>query len=127
MNRDFVANCKYLTIFEPHLKTFKKTKQMKKITILAVAALAISFASCKKARTCTCTVTYTYSETHTDSTPASSGSGTWTEASVTTTKLAKKAAKGTCASGKTVDTQVITTTGDTETQIDTYDRACTLK
>ena len=28
---------------------------MKKITIIAVAALAISFASCKKARTCTCT------------------------------------------------------------------------
>lgn len=28
---------------------------MKKITILAVAALAVSFASCKKARTCTCT------------------------------------------------------------------------
>ncbi|HRD38238.1 MAG TPA: hypothetical protein PLC65_06370 [Bacteroidia bacterium] len=30
---------------------------MKKITILAVAALAISFASCKKDRTCTCTHT----------------------------------------------------------------------
>ncbi len=28
---------------------------MKKITIIAVAALAVSFASCKKARTCTCT------------------------------------------------------------------------
>lgn len=28
---------------------------MKKITILAVAALAISFASCKKDYTCTCT------------------------------------------------------------------------
>lgn len=33
---------------------------MKKITILAVAALAISFASCKKDRTCTCTSTTTY-------------------------------------------------------------------
>ncbi len=32
---------------------------MKKITILAVAALAISFASCKKERTCTCTTTNT--------------------------------------------------------------------
>lgn len=31
---------------------------MKKITVLAVAALAISFASCKKDRTCTCTTTY---------------------------------------------------------------------
>lgn len=28
---------------------------MKKITIIAVAALAVSFASCKKAHTCTCT------------------------------------------------------------------------
>lgn len=28
---------------------------MKKITLLAVAALAISFASCKKDRVCTCT------------------------------------------------------------------------
>ena len=32
---------------------------MKKITLLAVAALAISFASCKKDRTCTCTTTPT--------------------------------------------------------------------
>jgi hypothetical protein len=32
---------------------------MKKITILAIAALAISFASCKKDRTCTCTTTTT--------------------------------------------------------------------
>lgn len=32
---------------------------MKKITLLAIAALAISFASCKKDYTCTCTTTYT--------------------------------------------------------------------
>ena len=32
---------------------------MKKITILAIAALAISFASCKKDRTCTCVSTPT--------------------------------------------------------------------
>ena len=30
---------------------------MKKLTILAVATLAISFASCKKDQTCTCTET----------------------------------------------------------------------
>ncbi len=32
---------------------------MKKITILAVALVAMSFASCKKERTCDCTVTST--------------------------------------------------------------------
>lgn len=32
---------------------------MKKITLLAVAFVAISFASCKKDRTCTCTTTTT--------------------------------------------------------------------
>lgn len=32
---------------------------MKKITIIAVAALAVSFASCKKAKTCTCTASGT--------------------------------------------------------------------
>lgn len=31
---------------------------MKKITLLAVAFVAISFASCKKNQTCTCTTTY---------------------------------------------------------------------
>jgi hypothetical protein len=31
---------------------------MKKITLLAVAALAITFTSCKKDYTCTCTTTY---------------------------------------------------------------------
>lgn len=36
---------------------------MKKLTILAIAALAISFASCKKDRTCTCTVTSSSSTT----------------------------------------------------------------
>ena len=39
---------------------------MKKLTILAVATLAISFASCKKDRTCTCITTYTTGGTHTE-------------------------------------------------------------
>ncbi len=34
-----------------------KNLHMKKLTILAVAALAISFASCKKDYTCECTAT----------------------------------------------------------------------
>jgi hypothetical protein len=41
---------------------------MKKITILAVAALAISFASCKKDRTCECKTTSTITGTTTGST-----------------------------------------------------------
>ena len=32
---------------------------MKKITIIAVALIAVSFASCKKAKTCSCSTTYT--------------------------------------------------------------------
>ncbi len=36
---------------------------MKKLTILALAGLAISFASCKKDKTCTCTYTSTSSPT----------------------------------------------------------------
>lgn len=100
---------------------------MKKLTILAVAALAISFASCKKARTCTCTVSETQVETHTDSTPSSSYSSTYTDAFVTTTKLSKKAAKGVCASGKTTSTQVDTSPSDVQTTVTTSDRSCTLK
>ncbi|HWY12798.1 MAG TPA: hypothetical protein VN026_15800 [Bacteroidia bacterium] len=38
---------------------------MKKLTILAVAALAISFASCKKDRVCTCNFTPTSGTSYT--------------------------------------------------------------
>lgn len=41
---------------------------MKKITILAVALVAISFASCKKERTCECTSTSTSGSTTTTTT-----------------------------------------------------------
>jgi len=37
----------------------QKTKIMKKITLLAIACVAISLASCKKDRTCTCVNTTT--------------------------------------------------------------------
>lgn len=33
---------------------------MKKITLIAVAFIAVSFASCSKAKTCTCTTTQTF-------------------------------------------------------------------
>ena len=64
---------------------------MKKFTILAIAALAISFASCKKDRTCTCTTTY------------ASGGGTHTE--VTVYKKAKKHdVRGMCVGESGTDT-----------------------
>ena len=57
---------------------------MKKITLLAVAALAISFASCRKDHTCTCTETIT--------------SGSTTDTFVTTSKAksTKKDGKAWC-------------------------------
>ncbi|MDO9000728.1 MAG: hypothetical protein Q7W45_13250 [Bacteroidota bacterium] len=62
---------------------------MKKITLLAVAVLAISFASCKKDRTCTCTST---------STPTSGPSYTSTD-EITVKKAKKKdALNGQCRS-----------------------------
>ncbi len=57
---------------------------MKKISILAVAALALSFASCKKDRTCECTST--------DSTPGSKA----TTRKITYTKVSKGDAKVAC-------------------------------
>jgi hypothetical protein len=100
---------------------------MKKITFLAVAALAVSFASCKKPRTCTCAVTSSYTETHTDGTPAySSPSTSYNMTSVSTTKLSKKSGRVFCASGKEVETDVTTSPSDTETTVTTTEYSCTL-
>ena len=63
---------------------------MKKITTMAIVALAFSFASCKKNRTCTCTYTN------------SGSSNTYTEIT-TYTKVSKKSARATCTSGTTYD------------------------
>lgn len=68
---------------------------MKKITLFAVATLAISFASCKKDRTCTCTTT-PVSQTVNGVAQTNIGS-----ASTTVTKYAKVTKKGTdCKSGE---------------------------
>ena len=56
---------------------------MKKITLLAVAFVAISFASCKKYRTCECT--------YTDASGAKQ-----TISATSTTKMTKKDAKTQC-------------------------------
>lgn len=75
---------------------------MKKMTLLAVAFVAVSFASCKKDYTCTCT---------------SSGSST---ASVTKIiGVSKKTATANCVSGTNVSTS---STGGSSTYVQT----CTL-
>lgn len=63
---------------------------MKKISLFAIALLAISFASCKKDRTCTCTYTQ--------------GSGTGTTVTVIA-KSSKSAAQANCVSGTRTGSQ----------------------
>jgi hypothetical protein len=63
---------------------------MKKITLLAVAFVAISFASCKKYRTCECTFTDSNGQTETMSVTS-------------TTKMTKKDAKAQCESSNSGD------------------------
>jgi hypothetical protein len=64
---------------------------MKKITLLAVAAIAVlSMTSCKKDRTCTCTQT--------------DASGTTAYTMVITKVTKKGATMGACASGTTTET-----------------------
>ena len=78
---------------------------MKKITILAIALIAISFASCKKDRTCSCSVT--------DNSPGA----TTSEYKVVYHKITKKNAKSACMSLE------VTPSGQPYTET----RTCTLK
>ena len=78
---------------------------MKKITILAIAALAISFASCKKDRTCTCTGTTTVT---------GGGSSTGTAQVTKHKKIKKSAGQAICH-----DTETTYTGGS-------YSEVCTL-
>ena len=76
---------------------------MKKIAILSISALAISFASCKKERTCTCTFN--------DGSP---GAQTITY-TVVLKKASKSQAKAACINSKTTpdgqtDTETVTCT-----------------
>ena len=68
---------------------------MKKITILALAALAISFASCKKDRKCTCQTTTTF---------AAGGSYTGTSSTVTHEKIKKGQGVAACHNTTQTDT-----------------------
>lgn len=78
---------------------------MKKISILSIAFLAISVASCKKERTCTC------------STISSAPGSTASEKTIVFKKISKRDAKAACMSLK------VTPDG----QPDTDTRTCTLK
>ena len=78
---------------------------MKKITLLSIAVVALSFASCKKDRTCTCTQIY------------SAAGSTASEYTVVYKKTTKSHAKGACMSMK------IQPDGDPTSDT----RTCTLK
>ncbi len=80
-------------------------KNMKKITILAIAALGITFASCKKNRTCTCTY-------------VNQGSGKASTQITTFTNVTKKDALSNCSSG---------TSYNIDEPNDMQFRTCTLK
>lgn len=75
-----------------HLPKLLKKIKMKKITLLAVAFVAISFASCKKDRTCSCTTTVSGNGS------SSSDSDSWT-----IVKEKKGTAKAACVSTKQVE------------------------
>ncbi|MCU0359658.1 MAG: hypothetical protein MUF75_02895 [Bacteroidia bacterium] len=71
---------------------------MKKITLLALLAFGLSFASCKKDRTCTCT------ETSTTTITGGAFPGTYPTSQVTTTTLKEvngKSARANCLSLET--------------------------
>jgi len=93
---------------------------MKKITILAVAVLAISFASCKKDRTCTCTVTPVSSTENGVTQPIGSA---YTE----TTKITKTTKKGAaCNSGEETRTSSYSSGSTTVNTVDVSKRDCKL-
>jgi hypothetical protein len=83
---------------------------MKKITLLAVAALAISFASCKKDRACECTQT----------------SNGVTIVSTTTVKSGKKDAESWC-SASTGGKTTVTVNGVAATGNTTSGATCVIK
>lgn len=83
---------------------------MKKITILAVAALAISFASCKKDRTCECTQT----------------SNGVTIVSSTVVKSGKKDAESWCSASNGSKTTV-TVNGTAQTSSSSSNATCAIK
>jgi hypothetical protein len=101
---------------------------MKKITVLAVALLAISFASCKKERTCSCTVAVTEVQTEVEDGDSDIQTNAYTGTiNYKMEKISKVGANGACASGKTVDKNTISLgTNHTLTTETTTDADCKL-
>jgi hypothetical protein len=98
---------------------------MKKITLLAVAALAISFASCKKDMTCECTLTpVSYTS---GGVTVTTGLGDPSTTKTTMTKVSKKTATANCVSGEQTSTDSYVSGGKTITSVSVSKMACELK
>lgn len=97
---------------------------MKKITLLALTALTISFASCKKAYHCECTTVQTSSVTNgvTD-TP----SGDKTTSTREISKSSKKNAQANCGNSTEESTSSYSFGGTTYNNVTKYSTTCTLK
>ncbi|MBK9283772.1 MAG: hypothetical protein IPM51_05560 [Sphingobacteriaceae bacterium] len=94
---------------------------MKKITLLAVVALAVTFTACKKERTCKCTSTPVSSTTN------GVAATTLGNPSTTETKYSKTSKNGAgCASGETTSTSTSTWGGTTYTTINVDKMDCSL-
>jgi hypothetical protein len=89
---------------------------MKKITIVAVAALAVTFTSCKKDRTCKCTMTPVSQTTNGTANPNYASSGT-TTIETKMSKVKKGAANGACVSGDRTSTSTSTYGGTSYTTV----------
>jgi hypothetical protein len=89
---------------------------MKKITLLAVVALAVAFTSCKKDRTCKCTQTPVSDTVNGTADPNYASSGT-TTTETKMTKVKKSAASANCTSGDRTITGSYTFGGTTNTEV----------
>ena len=87
---------------------------MKKITLLAVVALAVTFTACKKDRTCTCTWTPVSSTTNGVAATNLGTGGTWV---FKMTDVKKGAATSQCATGENTNTSSYTTGGTVYTTV----------
>jgi hypothetical protein len=98
---------------------------MKKITLLAVVALAVAFTSCKKDRTCKCTQTPESSTTNGTADPNYASSGT-TTTETKMTKVKKGAASANCISGERTTTSSYTYGGTTYNNVTVDKWDCSL-
>lgn len=101
---------------------------MKKITLLALLSLGLSFASCKKDRTCNCTVSVTEVETENDNGTITTTSDAYTATYIYKIKeVSKTGAEGACPSGKSTDKQTVNVGGGlVYTYETTQDATCTI-